>query len=330
MKDFGLNREDFLLEKVNRQGITATYFNLKGEEEKLEDSYHSHGHDHHHNHHHTHHHVHSHSHDHDHTHTHSHHEHRGINEVFHIIDHSAFEKKVKETAKKIYLELAEAEAFVHGSTIEEVHFHEVGELDSIVDALGAAYFFHVFEIDKVVFSIINTGGGMVHCAHGDYPVPSPATTKILEKIHAPIGGIYQEKELTTPTGAAIVAALCDEFSTHGKGRILATGYGAGTRDNELPNVLRVSILEEEEETLPVWYSCNVDDMTGEELGFLMEKLFDSGARDVTFTPIFMKKNRPGHRIVVLTDLPNQEKMKEILFLHTTTLGLKKIPLEKVE
>lgn len=324
LEEMGIHKEEIFIKKVMRQGISATYFNLQGEEEKLIE--HDHEHDC------------THEHDHTHEHRHSHgqekanhqHCHRNLKDVLAIIDASSFTNEVKNTAKKIFTKLAEAEAGVHGTSISEVHFHEVGELDSIVDCLGAAYFFHCLEIDKVVFSTINTGSGMVKCAHGNYPIPTPATSLILSKIQAPIGGVYQNKELTTPTGAAIVAALYDEFQMRPQGRILGTGYGAGTRDNELPNVLRVLLLEEEESFAPVWYSCNVDDMTGEDLGFLMEKLFEKGARDVSYTPIFMKKNRPGQRIDVLGDTGVAQEIKRVLFRYSTTLGIKEIPIKKYE
>lgn len=330
-REMGIKDEEFILQKVIRQGISSTYFNLKGEEEKIEDQdLDSHNHrDHDHTHHHhedkegvgeTHHHDHS----------HTHHHHRNLKDVMDIIDSSSFSDQVKETAKSIFTILAQAEASVHGSSLSKVHFHEVGELDSIIDCLGAAYFFHALEVDQVIFGPINTGAGIVKCAHGNYPIPTPATAAILTKIKAPIGGVYQDKELTTPTGAAIAACLYDRFESSPKGQILGTGYGAGTRDNALPNVLRILLLEEEEESLPVWYSCNVDDMSGEELGFLMDKLFESGARDVSFTPIFMKKNRPGQRIDVLGDMGVSEELKSVLFAHSSTLGIKKIPLEKIE
>lgn len=327
-REMGIADEEFIVKKVVRQGISSTYFNLQGEEEKLEE-----GHKHAHNHNHGHGHNPSHG---ENKHVHGNaqdglgHSHRNLKEVMAIIESSTFSDKVKDTAKRIFTILAQAEASVHGSSLSEVHFHEVGELDSIVDCLGAAYFFHALDIDRVVFAPINTGAGIVKCAHGNYPIPTPATASILAKIKAPLGGVYQDKELTTPTGAAIVACLYDAFENSSKGQILATGYGAGSRDNSLPNVLRVLLLEDEEESLPVWYSCNIDDMSGEELGFLMEKLFDSGARDVSYTPIFMKKNRPGHRIDVLGDISVSEKLKKVLFTHSTTLGIKKIPIEKIE
>lgn len=324
LEKMGVSKEDIIHKKVVRQGISASYFNVRGEEEKILDPGH-----HHHDHHCGDHHDHDHNHNHHHGHGH-HHEHRNLRDVLAIIEASDFSDKVKTTAKKIYQVLAEAEAQVHGASISDVHFHEVGDLDSIVDSLGAAYFFHALEVDKVVFGPINTGAGMVKCAHGDYPVPTPATSHILAKIQAPIGGVYQDKELTTPTGAAIVAALYDQFQPRPQGRVLGTGYGAGTRDNDLPNVLRVLLLEEEESSLPVWYSCNVDDMTGEEMGFLMDKLFEEGARDVTFTPIFMKKNRPGQRIDVLGDYSVAEGLKKTLFAHSSTLGIKQITIDKYE
>lgn len=305
LEKMGIPRDQIIIKKVVKQGISASYFNLRGEEDKLDHDHHGHHGDH-------------------------SHQHRKLKDLLAIIDSSGFSDQVKNTAKKIYHILAEAEAHVHGSSVNEVHFHEVGDLDSIVDCLGAAYFFHALDLDRVAFGTINTGAGMVKCAHGDYPIPTPATSYILTKIQAPIGGVYVDKELTTPTGAAIVATLYDQFQMRPQGRVLATGYGAGSRDNNLANVLRVMILQEEEALLPVWYSCNVDDMTGEELGFLMERLFEKGARDVSFTPIFMKKNRPGQRVDVLGDYSVAEDLKNTLFRHSSTLGIKEIPIEKYE
>lgn len=321
---YGLDSEDIILKKVDRQGIQATYFNLKGEEEKL-DQGHSH-------HHHDHGHVHDdhHNHSHEHTHHHKHSHHRGLKEVEELLAKAPVEPEVIETAKQIFYVIAEAESKVHNMSIEEIHFHEVGELDSIVDCLLASYLFHILEVDYVVASNINTGSGIVNCAHGEYPVPAPATLEVLTSVNAPIGGIEIPRELTTPTGAAIIATLVDKFSNMPKGRVLATGYGAGTYDNKVPNVLRATIIEDEEEIDPVWFSCNVDDMTGEELGFLMDKLFEVGAKDVTFTPIFMKKNRPGQRIDVLGNDDIEEQLVDTLFTHSSTLGIKKILIDKIE
>ncbi|MDY6045126.1 MAG: nickel pincer cofactor biosynthesis protein LarC [Peptoniphilus sp.] len=336
LSPLGIFKEDVLVEKREKAGVSATYFNLKGEEEKLraadrdekgdEGCERHHDHAHHHGHHH----------DHDPMHVHHHdrdaaeHHHRGLSDVYDLIEMSGFDEAVKDLAKAIYRPLAEAEAKVHGKDVETVHFHEVGETDSVVDVLGAAYFTVVSEVEAIFVGTINPGGGTVHCAHGEYPVPAPATAYLLSGIDAPIGGMAVDVELTTPTGAAILKGIGARHMARPEGRIRKVCYGAGSRDLAVPNVLRLFFIDTDEETAPVWYSCNIDDMTGEALGFCMERLFEAGARDVTFTPIFMKKNRPAQRIDVLTDAARAEAVKDVLFTHTTTLGIKKIPLEKIE
>lgn len=292
----GIEDDDVIFEKREKNGILATYFNLKNEE------------DHHHHHHH----------------------HRGLDDMLAIIEKSGFDREVKDLAKDIFLPLAEAEASVHGKNLREVHFHEVGELDAAVDVLGAAYYILLSGVEAVYVGKINTGAGMVTCAHGNYPVPAPATAHILSALDVPLGGELVEEELTTPTGAAILKGMKASYRPRPEGRVLKVAYGAGTRDNALANVLRLFFLETEEARAPIFFSCNLDDMTGEAMGFCMERLFDAGARDVSFTPIFMKKNRPGYRLDILTDGEKEAAVLDALFTHTTTLGVKKFPLEKIE
>lgn len=315
----GIHLEDVILEKRDKAGISATYFNLIGEEDKLSEADGVHEH------------VHDHSHDHVHEHDHQHsHRHRDLKAVHDLIDRCDFSEEVKSLAKAIYRPLAEAEAKVHGKDPDTVHFHEVGELDSVVDVLGAAYFTIAADVEAIYVGAVNPGGGTVHCAHGEYPVPAPATAYLLASLDAPLGGPKADVELTTPTGAAILKGIGANYMSRPEGRVLKVSYGAGTRDGVVPNVLRIFFLETEEKTAPVWYSCNLDDMTGEALGFCMERLFEAGARDVSFTPIFMKKNRPGYRLDVLTDGEKSRAVCDVLFTHTTTLGIKKIPVEKIE
>lgn len=315
----GLHPEDVIVEKRDKAGISATYFNLIGEEEKLSEVDDDHEHKH----------SHSHDHGHEHDHKHSHH-HRDLKAVHDLIDRCDFSEEVKSLAKAIYRPLAEAEAKVHGKDPDTVHFHEVGELDSVVDVLGAAYFTVITDVEAIYVGAVNPGGGTVHCAHGEYPVPAPATAYLLSSLNAPLGGPKADVELTTPTGAAILKGIGAQYMDRPEGRVLKVSYGAGTRDGAVPNVLRLFFLETEEAAAPVWYSCNLDDMTGEAMGFCMERLFEAGARDVSYTPIFMKKNRPGYRLDVLTDGEKSSAICDILFSHTTTLGIKKIPIEKIE
>ena len=308
----GFHPEDVIVEKRDKAGISATYFNVRGEEDKVFEADHGHDHDHHH-----------------HSHGHEHH-HRDLKAVHDLIDRCDFSEEVKSLAKDIYRPLAEAEAKVHGKDPDTVHFHEVGELDSVVDVLGAAYFTIAADVEAIYVGAVNPGGGTVHCAHGEYPVPAPATAYLLASLDAPLGGPKADVELTTPTGAAILKGIEAKYMARPEGRVLKVSYGAGTREGVVPNVLRIFFLETEEVTSPVWYSCNLDDMTGEALGFCMERLFEAGARDVSFTPIFMKKNRPGYRLDVLTDGEKSRAVCDVLFTHTTTLGIKKIPVEKIE
>ena len=305
----GFHPEDVIVEKRDKAGISATYFNLIGEEEKLSEV----------------------DDDHEHKHSHSHdHHHRDLKAVHDLIDRCDFSEEVKSLAKAIYRPLAEAEAKVHGKDPDTVHFHEVGELDSVVDVLGAAYFTVIADVEAIYVGAVNPGGGTVHCAHGEYPVPAPATVYLLSSLNAPLGGPKADVELTTPTGAAILNGIGANYMARPEGRVLKVSYGAGTRDGAVPNVLRLFFLETEEAAAPVWYSCNLDDMTGEAMGFCMERLFEAGARDVSYTPIFMKKNRPGYRLDVLTDGEKSSAICDVLFSHTTTLGIKKIPIEKIE
>lgn len=323
----GIAAEDVIFEKREKTGILATYFNLKSEEAR---GHHDHAHHHEHDHHGDHDHHHEDDHEDDHVHAHHHHHHRGLADILALIEKSGFEREVKDLAKAIYLPLAKAEAAVHGKDLYDVHFHEVGELDAVVDVLGAAYYTVASGVEAVYVGKINTGGGMVTCAHGTYPVPAPATAHILSTLDVPLGGATVEEELTTPTGAAILKGIQAAYRPRPEGRVLKVAYGAGTRDHDLANVLRLFFIETEEARAPIFYSCNLDDMTGEAMGFCMERLFDAGARDVSFAPIFMKKNRPGYRLDVLADGASEEKVLEALFKHTTTLGVKKIPLEKIE
>ena len=311
----GIAAEDVIFEKREKTGILATYFNLKSEESRHCEHDHDHAHDH--------------AHEHEHEHSHDHH-HRGLSHMLALIEKSGFEREVKDLAKAIYLPLAKAEAAVHGKDLYEVHFHEVGELDAVVDVLGAAYYTVLSGVEAVYVGKINTGGGMVTCAHGTYPVPAPATAHILSTLDVPLGGATVEEELTTPTGAAILKGIQAAYRPRPEGRVLKVAYGAGTKDHDLANVLRLFFIETEEARAPIFYSCNLDDMTGEAMGFCMERLFDAGARDVSFAPIFMKKNRPGYRLDVLADGACEDKVLDVLFTHTTTLGVKKIPLEKIE
>ncbi|MFW5501507.1 MULTISPECIES: nickel pincer cofactor biosynthesis protein LarC [unclassified Maridesulfovibrio] len=295
----------------------------------------AHQHEHHHDHGH-HHHGHGHHHDHTHDH-HHHHEHRNLKDIEELINSSNLSDKVKATSLAIFKRVAEAEAKIHGSTVYEVHFHEVGATDSIVDIVGAAICFHELKIDQVWCSSIELGGGFVNCAHGKMPVPAPATSEILAGLPTTQGAVQQET--TTPTGAAILAELVDYFSDSPRMAVQKTAYGIGHRDNEIPNVLRVQLAKTEQPsksepatslpTVPArLLQCNIDDMTGEMLGAALDQLMEDGAMDVHFTSIVMKKNRPATTLSLLCSAEDEDKFKRLIFKHTSTLGIKSIVLEK--
>ncbi|WP_027723046.1 nickel pincer cofactor biosynthesis protein LarC [Maridesulfovibrio zosterae] len=263
---------------------------------------------------------------------HHHHVHRNLKDIENIIKASSLNENVKKTSLAIFKHVAEAEAKIHGAGLYDVHFHEVGATDSIVDIVGAAICFHQLQIDEVWCSSIELGGGFVKCAHGIMPVPAPATSDILKGCPTTRGAV--QKETTTPTGAAILASLVDKFSDSPKMIVERTGYAIGHRDTEIPNVLRVHLAKVAEEsgtlkTIPArLLQCNIDDMTAEMLGAVMDQLMESGAMDVHFTPAMMKKNRPATTLSILCSEIDEDKFKKLIFMHTTTLGIKSIPIEK--
>ena len=262
------------------------------------------------------------------------HSHNSWREIRQLIERSTLTDTTKGLALRIFERIAIAEAQVHGKNVEDVGFHEVGALDSILDIVGAAICLEALAPDRITASEIELGGGTVKCAHGVLPVPAPATLILCQGLPVRTGGF--EKEMTTPTGAAILAEVVDEFITTDRFIERKTGYGLGTRKLAKPNVLRVSWRE----TLPpspnswvteelIVMQTNVDDMTGEALGFLMEELLAHGARDVTFTPCTMKKSRPGVVVEVLTDTEHLDLMRRMVFRHSTTLGFRESRVNRV-
>ncbi len=292
---------------------------------------HSHDHDHPHDHEHDHDHDHEHSHEHgdeahEHSHAHSHnHVHRHLSDIVKLIDASKLTPRQKDLAKRIFTRLGEAEAKVHGISIEKVHFHEVGAVDSIADIVGCAIAFDLLGIERVECSPVPTGTGFIEIAHGRCSVPAPATGELLKNV--PIAPSSVEAELTTPTGAAIVAALAQRFGPPPAMKIASIGYGAGQRDlRQQANVLRVLIGEVtgevNVETL-VLLETNLDDMPGEHVGFALEQLLTAGALDAWTTAISMKKNRPGVLLSVLCAASEIDKLETILLRETTTLGVRR-------
>ncbi len=236
-------------------------------------------------------------------------------------------------ALAVFERLGQAEARAHGVSIEEVHFHEVGAIDSIVDIVGSCLALHLLQIDRVVCSRIALGSGFAHGAHGTFPLPAPATLEVLRGV--PVVQRDSPYELTTPTGAALAATLSSGFGSMPPMSISAVGYGAGNdRPGEVPNVLRVVLGEDAGRSVVgrdrvVHLETNVDDMRPQWIGHLVDSLLEAGALDVTVTPTLMKKSRPGHIISVLATPGSEAPIEELLFRETTTLGLRKQELDRL-
>lgn len=253
-----------------------------------------------------------------HVHNHKHH-HRNLKDVEKIINLSNLSDRVKKLSLDIFMKVAEAEAKIHGKGLYEVHFHEVGAIDSIVDIVGSAICLDYLKVDKIIASPVQVGGGFVKCAHGFIPVPAPATVEILKNV--PVNTGIVQFETTTPTGAAILAANVNEFTSKINFTVKKISYGIGHKDLEIPNVLRV-YLDEEENTEEVEehhiLETNIDDMNPEFYGYIEEKLFEVGALDVFKTPILMKKGRPGIELSVLTNEKVEKNVLDVIFEETTS------------
>lgn len=298
--------------------------------------HHEHGpHDHeHHDHEHHDHEHHDHEH-HDHEHEHGHHdhlhphEHRNLADVYAVIDRGEMSDRARELAKRIFRIVAEAESEAHGCPVEEVHFHEVGAVDSIVDIVAAAVLADDLGVEECVVTGLAEGSGFVRCQHGELPVPVPAVLNIARKYQIALRPSACRGELVTPTGIAIAAALRTRTTLPELYTVEKVGIGLGKRDIGRANLLRAMLLHEEAvpETIQV-IECNIDDSTGEMLGNAMEQLLKAGARDVHFLPCFMKKNRPAWLLRVIADAAKVPCFEEILFRCTTTIGLRKYPVER--
>lgn len=313
-------------ERVMRAGIRATRFCVRDEQAPLDHAHdHTHGHRHDHR-----------AHDvHDHTpadrasgthgdETRHHHTHRSLADIGRLIDGSGLSPSGRTRAKTLFQRLGEAEVAIHGTTLEQVHLHEVGALDSIIDIVGAVYALESLHVDRVVASPVNVGGGTIRSAHGTYPVPAPATLRLLQDV--PIYSAGPQVELTTPTGALLVAGYASAFGPVPPMRVSAIGYGAGTRDfPDTPNVLRVLIGEADASgaaTQVVVLEADIDDMNPQIFGVLMDALLAQGALDVFYTSIQMKKNRPGTLLTVVAPLDARERLTAIIFRETTTIGIR--------
>lgn len=260
------------------------------------------------------------------------HKHRHLHHIDAMIDGSTLIDRQKALAKKIFLKLAEAEAKVHGTTIQKVHFHEVGAVDSIADIVGSAIAWDLLGVERIVCSPIPTGTGFVEIAHGRCAIPAPATGELLRGV--PLAASTVEGELTTPTGAAIVAALVDEFGPVPAMKIETIGYGAGQKDFEHPNLLRLLVGETASggskfaSDSIMLLETNLDDTTGEAIGHCANLLWQAGALDVATTALSMKKNRPGVLLQVQCQASDAEKLAELIFHETTALGLRRSTLER--
>lgn len=263
-----------------------------------------------------------------------HHEHRGLSEILSIIAVADMTAGAKETAEKIFRILAEAEAKAHGTTVENVHFHEVGAVDSIVDILSVSVCLDSLGIKDVVIPELCEGKGEIRCAHGILPVPVPAVANIVAAHGIPLKITDVTGELVTPTGAAIAAAVRTEEKLPGSFTIKKIGMGAGKRAYECPSILRAMLIEPrpeegaKERDVICKLESNIDDCTGEALGYVSERLFAAGARDVHYMPVYMKKNRPGYQINVICDEADIRKMEEIIFKETTTIGIRRQKMER--
>lgn len=256
-----------------------------------------------------------------------HHEHRHLKDVEAVIDGTDMTESARALAKKIFRIVAEAESKAHNLPIEEVHFHEVGAIDSIVDIISAAVCFDSLGITSVIVPKLSEGTGTVRCQHGVLPVPVPATLNIVTAYHMPLEIMDAKGEYVTPTGAAIAAALATSHSLPASFTILKTGLGAGKRDyKERTNILRAILIDDGggdwEKDEVVKLESDIDDASGEVLGYTMKKLMDAGALDVHFTPIYMKKNRPAYELTVICKEEKKKEMEEIIFRETTTIGIR--------
>ena len=272
-------------------------------------------------------------------------------DIEHIVrDHLELPKKVQDDVLAVYGLIAEAESNAHGRPVTEIHFHEVGTMDAIADVVAVCLLMNKIAPDEVIVSPVHVGSGQVHCAHGILPVPAPATAFILKD--APIYGGAIRGELCTPTGAALLKHFATKFGNMPAMRVSAIGYGMGKKDFEAANCVRAMLGESDASVQTgtdeayrqqstasnsgAWepgeevyeLSCNVDDMTGEEIGFAMERLFEAGARDVYTIPIGMKKNRPGTLIRTLCTEDTKERIVETIFKHTTTIGIRECAMKR--
>ena len=337
------------VQRVRKNGLDVCDFDviLDGEEEHPHEQEHAHAHGEEHSHGHTHGHDHMHAHEHDGGHEHAHeyaddhvgdhehtghehgshaHVHRTWKDIEEILTAADLKPRVLELSLQMFRAVAEAEGKAHGCPPEKVHFHEVGAVDSIVDIVGTAACLEELGVEKVLVSDLWEGTGHVRCQHGVLPVPVPAVLEIAGAHGLTLRQTEQQGEMVTPTGAAI--ASLSEGQHPSRFRVKKVGLGAGKKEFPKANILRAMLIEEEPEGELWMLESNIDDCTGEEMGYAMECLLEAGARDSFFTPIYMKKNRPAYRLSVLCDEEHIREMDEILFRETTTIGVRRYRVER--
>ena len=368
LKSLPVSGYEIAISRVKKSGIDACDFNVILEKDNHDhDMAYLHGHDHHHEDEHEHHshneaHMHDHEHDHEHTHDHEHahdhdhghhhHEHATLPGILHLIGHAQMSDRAKAIATRIFEIVAEAEAKAHGVPLNEVHFHEVGAVDSIVDVVSVAVCLDNLDVTEVIVPRLCEGHGTVRCQHGIMPVPVPAVANIVQAHHLKLQITEVEGELVTPTGAAIVAAIKTSEKVPAQFEIEKTGIGAGKREYSRPSMLRLMLIKDtSKETVDS--NCNsenfvddlhnvstqtsdkvqiletnIDDCSGECMGYLMNRLLEAGARDAHYSPVFMKKNRPGYLLRVICDTENIAALEQIIFEETTTIGIRRIEAER--
>lgn len=296
LNNCGIPGVNVVVEKMTKCGILGTHVNV------LLDGAPEHEHGHHHHHH--------------------HYEHMNVAEIDHIIGHISADENVKRDVSAVFNILALAESKVHGKPVDQIHFHEVGTMDAVADITAVCMLISELKPEKIYASPVNVGGGTVKCAHGVLPVPAPATAEILLGVPAYSGVV--KSELCTPTGAALLKYFVNEFMDMPVMTVNKTGYGMGKKDFERPNCVRAFIGSAGDDNRAVvsMLSCNIDDMTGEELGYAVRRLLDDGALDVWTTPVYMKKNRPAYMLTCLCRKENEEETAKLIFKYTTTLGVR--------
>ena len=292
----------YVKEKSVKCGITGTHITVTVDGEEEDEHIHEEGH-------------------------HHHHHHSGMHEIEHMVHSFDLPTMVKLDILAVYKIIAEAESHVHGVPVSEIHFHEVGTMDAVADITAVCLLMNEIEPDEVIVSPVHVGFGKVKCAHGILPVPAPATAYILKGI--PVYGGKIEGELCTPTGAALLKYYADRFGEMPLMKVNSIGYGMGKKDFAAANTVRALLGDTEDKTEGITeLSCNVDDMTAEDISFAVNQLFDEGANEVFTVPIGMKKSRPGTLIRVICKETSKEKMVNTLFKYTTTLGIREVKTER--